>query len=175
MKILARLLRCVRGTRSSAREANPVPAHVAIRNGRVFTQVGPAAILHGLFSTISHNLEPDGWGSRFPAVMNDLYRGRLDPPQMAAALIELQLIARELQETPVSRVVWDIERPDAPPSPHYTLGATATNAADFFVTVTGRHLLRDALIDSVESAIEYGDEVEIVSFGSPADFFRSGA
>jgi hypothetical protein len=43
------------------------------------------------------------------------------------------------------------------------------------VTVTGRHLLRDALIDSVESAIEFRNEVEIVPFGDSVDFPRGGA
>ena len=174
MKLLARLFRKTPG-RSARSPSAPVPAHVAIRNGRVFTQVGPSAILHGLFSTISHNLEPEGWGSRFPVVMNDLYQGRVDAPQMSSALSELRVIASELQDVPVAQVVWDIDNPTAPPSPHYTLGASATNAADYFVTVTGRNLLRDGLIDNVESAVEFGDEVEIVPFGGPASLFGGGA
>ncbi|TNJ33428.1 Imm70 family immunity protein [Arenimonas terrae] len=156
MNLFSRLFR----TRRDA----PPSAHVALHTGRVFTQVGPPAILHGLFSTIAHNLEPAGWGSRFPRAMNGLYAGRLEAEHAAEALAELRVIDRELSALPVARVVWDIDRPTAPPSPHYTLGAAATTAADFFVTVTGRHLLRDALIDSVESAVEFGDAVAIVPF-----------
>jgi 2,3-bisphosphoglycerate-dependent phosphoglycerate mutase len=149
------------------REAPPA-AHVALHSGRVFTQVGPPAILHGLFSTIAHALEPAGWGSRFPHVMNGLYAGRLEAAQAAEALAELRTIERELSAVPAAHVVWDIDRPSDPPSPHYTLGAAATTAADFFVTVTGRNLLRDAVIDSVESAVEFGDAVAIVPFdGTP--------
>lgn len=147
------------------------PRRVAIRAGQVVTEVGSSAVLHALFSTISSVLEPAGWGSRYPMTMQRLYRGRLEAEDAAAALEELRAIERALRDVPVSRVVWDIDDPAKPVSPHYTLGSGASDAAGFFVTVNGLDLLRDALIDSVESAVEFAHPVEIITFESPADFF----
>lgn len=163
MKLLRRLFK-----RSS--EA-PAPKRVAIRAGSVITEVGAASILHGLFSTISANLEPAGWGSRFPYTMHSLYRGELQPSDCASALRELKEIDEELSQLPVSQVVWDIDEPTSPPSPYYHLGAGASNAAEFFVTVNGLNLLRRGLIDSLESAVEFGHPINIITFSSPADMF----
>lgn len=153
------------------KQTPPIPQRVAIRSGSVVTEIGAGAILHGLFSTISANLEPDGWGTAFPVTMNQLYHGTLAPSDCAAALRELRAIEDALMEVPTSNIVWDIENRTAPPSPHYTAGADARNAADYFVTVNGLNLLRHGLIESVESALEFGNEVRIITFDTPADFF----
>lgn len=163
------LLRRLFGTRSPP--PSPPPARVAIRAGSVVTEIGPAAILHGLFSTIAANLEPGGWGSRFPITMHRLYRGELLPGDCRQALQELRTIDAALTQRPVSSVVWDADDPARPPSPHYRLGDGAANAAEFFVTVNGLNLLRAGLIESVESAVEFGHPVHIVAFGSHAALF----
>ena len=151
------------------------PRRVALRNGSVVTEVGPAAILHAFFSTVAARLEPNGWGSRFPITMNHLYQGRLEAVDASACLAELREIDQELSQLPPSSVVWDIEAPKRPPSPHYLLGASSTNASEYFVTVNGLNLLRGGLIDNVESAVEFRDHVEIITFGSPSDFFGGRA
>jgi 2,3-bisphosphoglycerate-dependent phosphoglycerate mutase len=164
MKLFNRLFKRQQTTR--------LPQRVAIKTGAVVTEIGAGAILHGLFSTISANLEPDGWGSRFPVVMNQLYRGTLAPSDCAAALRELRTIETALSDVPARNVVWDFDNPMSAPSPHYLAGADARNAADYFITVNGLNLLRSGLIESVESAVEFGDEVRIITFDTPADFFR---
>ena len=151
------------------------PRRAALRNGSVVTEVGPAAILHALFSTVAARLEPNGWGSRFPITMNRLYQGRLEAVDAPGCLAELRQIEQELSQLPPSAVVWDIEVPERPPSPHYLLGASAANASEYFVTANGLNLLRGGLIDNVESAVEFKDHVEIITFGSPADFFAGRA
>ncbi|AXK71223.1 hypothetical protein DWG18_02260 [Lysobacter sp. TY2-98] len=107
--------------------------------------------------------------------MGNLYQGFLPSDESRAALDELHTIDRELTALPVSRVVWDIEKPHLPPSPHYTLGANAQNAAEFFVTINGQNLLRGGLIWSVESAVEFGHAVEIFTYGSLPELFRGKA
>src|SRR5258707_8353336 len=68
--------------------------------------LAPAYALDALFATISLRLEPNGWASRFPAVLDHLQGGRIDPARADAALTELRTIARELADVPVDRVVW---------------------------------------------------------------------
>ncbi len=159
----------------SKRRAPTVPVRVGIRTGSVVTEVGASSILHALFSTISANLEPQGWGTRFPTVLGPLYQGHLAPEQCGLALSELQVIHTELSAIPVDRVVWDIERPSERPHPAFKPNHSATSAAEYFITVNGRDLLRDGLIDSLESAVEFGDSVQVVSFAGPEDFLRSNA
>lgn len=151
--------------------SHPEPQRVAIKTGSVITEVGSSAILHALFSTISFNLEPDGWGTRFPVTMNRLYQGSLRAEDNAAALRELQIIDAELKAVSIHKIVWDIEDLSKEPSPHYKSGSGAQNAVDYFITVNGLNLLRSGLIESVESALEFDDEVHIIKFRTPRDFF----
>jgi hypothetical protein len=51
----------------------------------------------------------------------------------------------------------------------------ASNAAEFFVTVNGLNLLRAGLIESAESAIEFGHPINIITFGSSAELFAGRA
>jgi hypothetical protein len=164
MRLLARL-------RPKRRAAPPVE-RVAIRTGSVVTEVGAAAILHGLFSTISANLEPAGRGTRFPVTMNRLYSGSVTAADARAALDELRIIETELSAVSVDRVVWDIDDRSVRPNPHYRPRVDARNAADYFVTVNGLDLLRAGLIESLESAVEFGHDVSVVTFTGPADFYR---
>jgi hypothetical protein len=47
--------------------------------------VGTADFLHAFFSTIGARLEPDGWGTRFPVLMRELYSGELAGEAIAYA------------------------------------------------------------------------------------------
>lgn len=141
---------------------------VAIRAGSVLTQVGPPEVMHALFSTVSANLEAGVWGSRFPMTMGRLYEGHLPTENARVALRELQEIVDGLCELPVARVVWDIEHPAQPVPDWYRRGAGVSNVADFFVTVNGLLLLRQGLIESVESAVEFGHDVRIIPFDQEA-------
>ena len=70
----------------------PLGLHV----GEVTWRVGSPDLLHEFFATISERLEPLGWGTRFPALLNDLYQGELAPDHVETALSELLLARREL-------------------------------------------------------------------------------
>lgn len=148
------------------------PARVAVRTGSVVTEIGAPAILEALFSTIRVRLDGDGPDSPYPLVMGPLYQGRLEAAQAAAALEELREIEARLRALPADRVVWDSSRPGEPPSAFYRAPPDAASAAAFLVTVNGLELLRGCLIDSLESAVEFGDAVDIIRFESPADFFQ---
>jgi 2,3-bisphosphoglycerate-dependent phosphoglycerate mutase len=71
--------------------------------------VGSPDLLHAFFSTVSVRLEPDGWGSRFPALMHGLYYGELPVTAVETALSELLLVRRELGLYGPRDVVWDAD------------------------------------------------------------------
>ncbi|MCI0605912.1 immunity 70 family protein [bacterium] len=111
--------------------------------------VGSANFLHSFFSTISYNMEPQGWGSRFPMLIKHLYMGRLPYEKLPQLREELQNVLMELEKLPVSRVIWDIEdlAKEIPGGP---LAGNVKTAADFFITDVGT-----SLFDELNQAIDY--------------------
>jgi hypothetical protein len=121
-------------------------------------ELAPDRVVEALFTTIGCRLEPQGQGTRFPAVMEDLYSGYLAPGRAAATLRELQEIEDALRKIPVSDVVWslaDLRRGD---DAKEAVNHRAANAFDYFVDIDGRPLIwrlserRDALAAGVALA-----------------------
>ncbi len=123
---------------------------VGIELGSIIDEIGTGDFFHAFFSTISGNLEPKGWGSRFPVLMNRLYQGEVTQPDAAAALAELHQASAELTKLPVSKMIWDVEdRSKAPPWGN-NIAPTITDLSSYFVTSTGRdliELLREVLVE----------------------------
>lgn len=128
---------------------------VVLKSGFVSWLVGPSAILHALFSTIGVRLEPEGWGSRFPHLMNELYMGELDPAHAAAARAELETVTAELRELPPSDVVWDAEDRSAEPPWGADLPDRITDLSNYFLTVDGANL-----VEMLAAAIEHAGQFE---------------
>ena len=82
---------------------------IFIRAGSALTELGTNDFVHAFFSTISYHLEKDGWGSRFPTIMNELYQGELKKTSAKAALAELKKAQKELAKYSPKDVIWDIE------------------------------------------------------------------
>lgn len=122
----------------------PLGLHV----GDLTWRVGSPDLLHAFFSTVSVRLEPLGWGTRFPALMNELYDGELPPGRVETALSELLLARRELSLLPPSRVVWDADVPDAPPPWGNDVAPGAPDASRCFYTDDGKDLF-DVLLAAV--------------------------
>ncbi|HEV2891830.1 MAG TPA: Imm70 family immunity protein [Frankiaceae bacterium] len=101
-------------------------------------RVGSPDLLHAFFSTISVRLEPLGWGTRFPVLLDDLYQGELPVAQVDTALSELMRARRELSLLPASAVVWDADDPYA--APPWGDAVTAPDLAHCFWTEDGRSL-----------------------------------
>ena len=70
--------------------------------------LGPEHVVEAMFTTISCRLEPQGRGTRFPALMDDLYAGYLKPGRAAEVLWELQKVEADLRKVPVRDVVWSL-------------------------------------------------------------------
>jgi hypothetical protein len=98
-----------------------MPVGVKVRSNMWL--VGSPEFLFALFSTIRVRLEPDGWGSRFPVLMHELYAGEVTPERAPAALAELDQIREELRRLAPSALVWDAEDLSKPPPAEVVEGA----------------------------------------------------
>jgi 2,3-bisphosphoglycerate-dependent phosphoglycerate mutase len=94
-----------------------------------------------LFSTISYLLEPRGWGSRFPEMMNEFYKGKLDANKADKVLADVKTIRKELKSHRPDEVVWDIENLTAQPPWGKNISADIKDLSNYFVTSTGRDVL----------------------------------
>lgn len=128
--------------------------------GRERFELGEPAFLKAFFSTVFAKLEAEAWGRRFPALMRDLYSGRLSPEKAAAAAEELAKLREELKAFKPKDLVWDFEdRTRRPPwgdeiSPHIT------SLANYFVTSDGKDLL-EVLQQALAAAAQKHQDVVI--------------
>ncbi|MDV3511943.1 Imm70 family immunity protein [Stenotrophomonas sp. C4297] len=129
---------------------------VGIRLGQITDEIGSSSFLYAFFSTISGNLEPDGWGSRFPILMRQLYAGRLQQSDAADALAELHMVRRELADLPPARVIWSLEDRTQHPPWGDDIAPDIDSLATYFVTAHGRDLI--ALLAEVFEALQEGED-----------------
>ena len=123
--------------------------------------VGEDYFLDSFFSTIAYQLEPDGWGSRFPALMRELYAGRLPGEGVGDALRELALVRKGFSELPPHARVFEYSDPNRPTP--WPVPPGARTLADCFVTASGDDML-DVLEEALKAAHEAGADVEIRPF-----------
>ncbi len=126
---------------------------VGLEIDNIFTEVGSQALLHSFFSTISFHLEPEGWGTRFPELMNDLYQGRLEPDAADKALADARAIRDELAALSSERVVWEIEAIGNEPPWGDAIPDRVTNLSHYHTTRTNR-VLMDELVEILEFQVQ---------------------
>jgi hypothetical protein len=126
---------------------------VGITVGSITDEIGTSSFLHAFFSTISAYCEPNGWGTRFPHLMGELYQGHLAHQHALSALNELAQAKAALAKLPPSKVVWDIEDRKAQPPWGNNISPEITSLGNYFVSSTGRDLfalLEEALDASAQ-------------------------
>lgn len=123
---------------------------IGLQVANITNEIGASSFFHAFFSTISGNLEPKGWGTRFPALMNDLYQGALPPEKNQACLRELKIVKEELRQLPPGKVIWDYENRSKTPPWGTNIAKDITNLSNYFVTSTGRDLI-DTLLDVLDA------------------------
>lgn len=133
--------------------------------GGVIDEIGTPDFLNAFFATISKNLEPNGWGSRFPALLNSLYQGRLSKENVRQAQGELAVIRAELREFPPENIVWDYSHPEKEPPWGKNISGDIVDLSEYFITSTGRDVF-DVINDCLEDALKYGEQVTIESTGT---------
>lgn len=134
---------------------------VGLRLGRITDEIGSSSFFHSFFSTVSYLLEKDGWGSRFPSLLKDLYQGSLQEDKATQALEELETISNELKNHPPRDVVWDIENLDSNPPWGENVSPDITDLSNYFVTSAGRDLI-GVLRECLEELRDRGGVLEIV-------------
>jgi hypothetical protein len=128
---------------------------VGIEVGNSYREIGSGGFLHCFFSTISVALEKGRWGSRFPALMNHLYQGKLRAVAIQKARCELQTVHRELAAFPPSAVVWDIEDRSQRPPWGDNIAPEITSLSNYFVTSDGQDLF-EVLFAALDEAAASG-------------------
>jgi 2,3-bisphosphoglycerate-dependent phosphoglycerate mutase len=122
--------------------------------------VGTGDFFHAFFSTIGARLEPDGWGTRFPVLMTELYGGELAADHAARALAELERVREELRRLPPSDVVWDIEDRGRQPPWGEDISDEITDLGNYFVTADGKDLI-DTAAEAIASAGRAGAPLRV--------------
>lgn len=134
---------------------------VGIKVGSITAEIGASDFFHAFFSTVSGNLESEGWASRFPTVLGKLYQGNLDASLANSALSELHQIQTELAAFNLDKVIWDIENTSKQPPWGSNISSDITSLANYFVTSTGRDLI-SILIEILEYAASNNKSVAVV-------------
>jgi len=134
---------------------------VGIKVGSITDEIGTSEFFHAFFSTISANLETNGWGSKFPILLNNLYQGSLSPSEVTTAIDELNIIKKELGNYPPTKIVWDIEDRSKQPPWGSNISNDITSLANYFVTSTGRDVIK-TILEALEYANEKNKSVNII-------------
>ena len=126
-------------------------------------EIGSSDFLKGFFSTISYYLEAEGWGTQYPELMQQLYRGGLDASDAKQALIHVIGIRDKLKGIQPVRIIWDIDNPNsAAPWANSAIPSGADLPA-CFITSNGRRLF-DVLIECLKLLETKGGKLTIESF-----------
>jgi hypothetical protein len=128
--------------------------------GGVAHEVGSPDFLNGFFATISHYLEPNGWGTEYPELMIHLYQGALGASKAQKVLRDLQAIREQLKGIKPAKIIWDIDDLDAKPPWGNDDGDQDTNLSDSFITSDGRNLF-DVLAECLQLLTEQGEVLTI--------------
>ncbi|MEP1539944.1 MAG: immunity 70 family protein [Marinobacter sp.] len=134
---------------------------VGVTVGSITGEIGAGSFVHSFFSTVSVHCETNGWGSRYPRLMNELYQGHLPSSHAIAAIEELRDAKSVLDKIPPSEVVWDAENRDAQPPWGTNISSDITSLGNYFVSSTGRDVF--ALLEEVLQVS--ADRQEDVSLG----------
>lgn len=136
---------------------------VGIKLGNITDEIGDSDFLHAFFSTISGNLEPNGWGTIFPKIMKNLYAGEIEQSDAEFALLELNEINEKLSNLSLKKLIWDIENPQKVPPWGDDIADTITNLSNYFVTSTGRNLI-EVLREVFEELRVAGGVARVISY-----------
>lgn len=123
---------------------------IGITAGSITNEIGTPSFVHAFFSTISAHCEPEGWGSKFPCLMLQLYQGKLPHEKAPEALRELSAAKAVLAHLSPGAVVWDIDDKKAQPPWGSRIAPRITSLGNYFVSSTGRDVF--TLIEEVLNA-----------------------
>ena len=132
---------------------------IGFRTGFFWFHIGSSDFLYSFFSTIAYILENGEWGSKYPYIMNELYKGELKAENTKEALSEFEIIEEELKKFLPDNAVWDFD--DLSVKMLYN-NETATDLSNFFITDENANLVllfRHAL----EKAVKFNEDLKITT------------
>jgi hypothetical protein len=135
--------------------------------GNTMWRVGQDDFLHSFFSTVAYQVEREGWGSRFPVLMKELYMGRLPKERVPKARQELEEVRAGLSGLQPADRVYSYDEPNEPTP--WGVPPGAATLADCFLSSSGKNLL-DLLDRALDVSEEADADVEIRPF-SAADTY----
>ena len=133
---------------------------VSMQVGETTVGLGDIDVVEAFYNTVSYRLEPDGWGTRFPALMDELFEGRVSAASADRALEELGVVERELSELPREKVVWDVHDRRPIEDTFRSVNHDAAYLRDYFVRADGTPIV-DAMREALETARRTGQPVTI--------------
>ena len=89
------------------------------------------------FSTMSYHTESEGWGTKYPLLMKNLYFDKLRWEDTEEALQNVEEIRKILSELPPAEVIWDIEHMEKQPPWGNKIPNKITSLANYHATPTG--------------------------------------
>lgn len=123
-------------------------------------RLGTSDFVHSFFSTISYHLEKDGWGTKYPHLMKELYSGRLPFENIPKAIEEAKEVHEKLKLFSPSEVVWDIEDLSKQPPWGDNISTDITDLSNYFYTSGGKDMF-EMLFKAFDSALELEVDLEI--------------
>ena len=129
-----------------------------------FYETGHPDFLHSFFSTMSYHTESEGWGTKYPLLMKNLYFDKLSWEDTEEALQNVEAIRAILSKLPPSEVIWDIEHVEKQPPWGNKIPDKITSLANYHATPTGTTFL-DLLSNALNVAKRNKIDITISNLG----------
>ena len=125
-------------SKAMAQMTNEYEVGVFASNGN-YCPIGDSDYVWAYLSTISYHLEPDGWATKYPLIVEELWtadrdKGLPDSESCLAAIEELKEIEKQLEQMPTNKVIWDITDLSIKPPEEYDFRLKAKNLNEYFIT-----------------------------------------
>jgi hypothetical protein len=131
---------------------------VGIKVDYLWFQIGNGEFLNAFFSTISYHLEPNGWGSKYPIVMKDLYNGNVSWEKVPELKNEIIEIRKDLGKISPKKVIWNYEDLEQNPPWRDNISPEITSLANYFVTSNGEDLF-EVILKAIDDS--YSEKIDL--------------
>ena len=118
-----------------------------------YYELGHSDFVHSFFSTVSYHLEKEGWGTKYPLLMNDLYNNELSWNDVKVARTNLIEIEQQLSKLSPEHIIWDLDVIKKETPWGETINPKTTNLANYFATADGETFF-EVILKSMGVAVE---------------------
>ena len=135
-----------------------------LKIGNSVTYIGSPKILQTFLLTIHRELETQGWGSRFPLLLNDLYvSGKIAGDKGKLLKNEMDVVRSEFASSSPDDVIWILNKEIVPAG---IFNSNASDLTEYFVTQADVNLI-DILIRRSDRMIKEQKDIEITEVPAP--------